>query len=84
VPLVAADSEFWGPTPKARVLEKFARLREVVTSRTRPEELLDLTEPLGEVARRGETLYWIHDPHWNRRGNTAVAEIVARHLGAKF
>jgi len=80
LPLVAADSEFWGPTPKAKVLEKFGRLREVVTSRARPEELLDLTEPLGEVARRGETLYWIHDPHWNRRGNVAVADVVARRL----
>ena len=80
LPLVAAESEFWGPTPKARVLEKFARLREVVTSLARPAELIDLTAPLTEVAGRGESLYWIHDPHWNRRGNAAVATIVARHL----
>lgn len=82
LPLVAAGSEIWGPTPKERVLEKFARLRAVVTSLARPAELLDLTEPLGEVARRGDGLYWIHDPHWNRRGNAAVARIVARRLGA--
>ena len=82
-PLIGEDSEFWGQTPKARVLEKFARLRAVVTSMAQPSELLDLTGPLGDVARRGESLYWIHDPHWNRRGNTAVAEIVARNLGAK-
>jgi hypothetical protein len=80
LPLVAADSELWGPTPKAHLLEKLARLRAVVTSHVRPGELLDLTEPLAEVARGGEALYWIHDPHWNRRGNAAVAAIVARRL----
>jgi hypothetical protein len=79
-PLVAAESEFWGPTPKERVLEKFARLREVVTSLARPAELIDLTAPLGEAARRGWGLYWIHDPRWNRRGNAAVATIVAHRL----
>jgi hypothetical protein len=81
LPLVAPDSPLWGPTPKERVLEKFTRLRAVVTALARPSELLDLTAPLAEVARRGESLYWIHDPHWNRRGNAAVATIVARHLG---
>jgi hypothetical protein len=80
LPLVAPESQIWGPTPKARVLDKFARLRAVVTSLVRPAELLDLTAPLGEVARAGASLYWIHDPHWNRRGYAAVASIVARHL----
>ncbi len=81
LPLVDAESPLWGPTPKEGVLEKFARLRAVVTSLARPGELVDLTAPLGDVARAGENLYWIHDPHWNRRGNAAVATIVARHLG---
>jgi hypothetical protein len=80
LPLVDAESPLWGPTPKDGVLEKFKRLRAVVTSLARPQELLDLTEPLGSLARRGENLYWIHDPHWNRRGNAAVATIVAHHL----
>lgn len=46
----------------------------------RPAELIDLTAPLGEAARRGWGLYWIHDPRWNRRGNAAVATIVAHRL----
>jgi hypothetical protein len=80
LPLVDPESPLWGPTPKDRVLDKFARLRGVVTSLARPGELVDLTKPLGHVARRGESLYWIHDPHWNRRGNAAVAKIVAHHI----
>jgi hypothetical protein len=80
LPLVDAESPIWGPTPKDGVLAKFARLRAIVTSLARPDELVDLTQPLGDIARRGESLYWIHDPHWNRRGNAAVAAIVANHL----
>jgi hypothetical protein len=82
LPLVEAASPFWEGTSRDRLLEKIARLRAVVTSLARRDELLDLTGPLGDVAGRGESLYWIHDPHWNRRGNAAVAGIVARHLGA--
>ena len=81
LPLLGAESPLWGTTSRTRILDRLARLRAVVTSRVRQEELLDLTAPLAEVARRGESLYWIHDPHWTRRGNVAVATIVARHLG---
>ena len=77
LPLVGAESLLWSDTTKGRLLETLAQLRAVVTSLARPEELLDLTPPLSERGRLGESLYWIHDPHWNRRGNVAVATIVA-------
>jgi hypothetical protein len=82
LPLLGDDSLLWRPTPKARILEILAQLRAVVTSRAAPDELLDLTAPLGQRARSGQNLYWIHDLHWNRRGNAAVAAIVARHLAS--
>jgi hypothetical protein len=82
LPLVEPGGSLWDGVPRDAILAKLDRLRAVVTSRTRPEELLDLTAPLQDVARRGEALYWIHDPHWNRRGNDAVAAIVARRLTA--
>jgi len=80
LPLVDAESPLWGATSREGLLGKMERLRTVVTALARREELVDLTGPLGEVAARGESLYWVHDSHWNRRGNAAVATIVARHL----
>jgi hypothetical protein len=80
LPLLGDESLLWRPTPKAKILDTLAQLRAVVTSLAAPEELLDLTAPLAQRARLGQSLYWIHDAHWNRRGNAAVATIVANHL----
>jgi hypothetical protein len=80
LPLLDPTDPVWGKIPKAAILEKFDRVRAVVVERCAPTELLDLTAPLQTVARRGEQLYWIHDPHWNRAGHAAVAGIVARYL----
>jgi hypothetical protein len=80
LPLLDGADPILGGTPKAGVLEKFERVRAVIRDRVAPSELLDLTVPLQAAASKGEQLYWIHDPHWNRRGNAAVAEIVARYL----
>jgi hypothetical protein len=81
LPLLDAADPIWGGTAKASVLDKLARVRAVTFERA-GSDLLDPTGPLQEAARRGEQLYWVHDPHWNRRGDAAVAAIVARHLAA--
>jgi hypothetical protein len=81
LPLLDPADAIWAGTPKAAVLEKLARVGAVIRERAGATELLDPTAPLQALAQRGEQLYWIHDPHWNRRGNAAVAEIVARYLG---
>ena len=83
LPLLEPDDGAWGGTSRSAVLDKLARVGAVVRDRVPAAELLDLTAPLQALAARGEELYWIHDPHWNRRGNAAVAEIVARHLGGR-
>lgn len=63
-----------GNADKTRVLNYYSSAREIC--RDNDIRFIDLLPELKKSANLGRKLYFTHDGHWNKKGNSLVASII--------